>query len=235
MRPVRRGARPRATFADYNDARVPLVERLGNYCSYCEMPYPTDVEHKLPKHVHPRRERSWTNFLLSCRHCNSIKHAQQRPGDPRRPGAALAHYLWPDMDNTARAFAYDRHRNDVTVAPGLAPVQASAAQRTIEMTGIDRRPGAPGWSAKDKRWRQRAEAWGLAEEALQRLASQELPELRATIADLAGKTGFWSVWRAVFAHDQEMLQRIDRAFQGTAPECFDPVTRQLVARPRGQL
>jgi hypothetical protein len=43
MRPVIRGAIPLdkgqpLVFTDYKQARDPLTRRLGDYCSYCEMP-----------------------------------------------------------------------------------------------------------------------------------------------------------------------------------------------------
>ncbi len=236
MRPVKRGARPRARWTDYNQARPHLEQRIGDYCSYCEMPNATDVEHKLPRGVHPRRELSWENFLLSCKSCNSIKNNQQDPGKPTRPVAALALYLWPDTDNTARAFVYDRHMNDVTVAPGLPASLADAALQTIQMTGIDRTPGkTPPPTAKDKRWRLRQEAWNLAEIAFQEILSDDRPGLRRCVGVLAKKTGFWSVWRVIFAGDPVMLHIIDHAFLGTAHDCFDPTTRQPVARPGGRL
>jgi hypothetical protein len=235
MRPVDRGPSPRPSWADYNDARPYLEQRLGDYCSYCEMPHATDVEHKLPKHVHPKRKRSWKNFLLGCRYCNGIKSHQQDAGRAARPTAALALYLWPDTDNTARAFVYHAN-NDVTVAPGLPPEVARVAAATLVMTGIDRIPGkTPPPSHKDKRWRKRREAWEVAEIERQDLSADDTPEQRARIGRVARATGFWSVWRATFAHDPATLEVIDRAFEGTAPDCFDAATRRPVARPRGRL
>ena len=236
MRPVKRGARPRARWSDYNQARPHLEKRLGDYCSYCEMPNATDVEHKLPKEEHPGRKLSWGNFLLSCRSCNSIKNNQQDPGKPTRPRAALALYLWPDTDNTARAFVYDRHKNNVTVAPGLSADLTKAALETIRMTGIDCRPRKTSrLTKKDKRWQKREGAWKIAESMQQTILANDTPELRTAIGALAAATGFWSVWRVVFAGDSGMLQIIDAAFLGTPHDCFDPTTRQPVARPRGRL
>ncbi len=83
MRPVRRGPVPEAdgvpkTYAAYGDARDDLIARLGDYCSYCELPCHKGpaVEHVQPKggtHGHPELERVWDNFLLGCRYCNSVK------------------------------------------------------------------------------------------------------------------------------------------------------------------
>src|SRR5438105_10975821 len=57
MRPVIRGAIPLdgngqpLVFTDYKEARDPLIARLGDYCSYCEMPCSEgpDVERVRPK------------------------------------------------------------------------------------------------------------------------------------------------------------------------------------------
>jgi hypothetical protein len=217
-------------------ARPDLKSRLGDYCSYCEMKNPTDVEHKLPKAHHPRRKLSWDNFLLACKFCNGIKLHQQDPGRPTRPTAALALYLWPDTDNTARAFMHNRRTNSVIVAIGLPASLAAVALRTIQLTGVDRTPGTtPPATAKDERWRKREEAWNTAEEARQKVIAQNTPEMRAVVGMLAAATGFWSVWRVVFVNDAVMLDVIDKSFKGTASECFHPVTRQPVVRPGGTL
>jgi hypothetical protein len=67
------------------------------------------------------------------------------------------------------------------------------------------------------------------------LAKSDTLEQRECIARLAKAQGFWSVWRVVFARDHDMLRRIDQAFTGTTPDCFDPTTRKLIARPKGRL
>jgi len=60
MRPVERGDHPviegkAVVFKKYGDARRHLVERLGRYCSYCEMRcnQPAHIEHVLPKSLNP--------------------------------------------------------------------------------------------------------------------------------------------------------------------------------------
>lgn len=59
--------------------------------------------------------------------------------------------------------------------------------------------------------------------------------LRQTVADLAAASGFWSVWRAVFSDDTDMLNRLNEGFQGTARDCFDLETSRPVPRPGGRL
>lgn len=74
MRPVERGPAPR-TYTKYGDAIGDLEERLGIYCSYCErrLPISLAIEHVVPKDLHPELEVEWTNFLLACSNCNSVK------------------------------------------------------------------------------------------------------------------------------------------------------------------
>ena len=77
MRPVERGTAPR-TYSQYSDAIGDLEERLGTYCSYCErrLPISLAVEHVVPKDLHPELKTEWTNFLLGCTNCNSVKADQ---------------------------------------------------------------------------------------------------------------------------------------------------------------
>lgn len=78
MRPVERGLAPR-TYTKYGDAISDLEEHLGLYCSYCERRLPTSlaIEHIMPKSLHPGLEVEWTNFLLTCNNCNSVKGKQE--------------------------------------------------------------------------------------------------------------------------------------------------------------
>ena len=64
MRPVERGPRPKTKdevdlqFAEYGDAQEPLMERIGEFCSYCEryLGHSQHVEHIRPKCLHPKLE-----------------------------------------------------------------------------------------------------------------------------------------------------------------------------------
>ncbi len=60
----------------YGKARGPLINNLGQYCSYCEIPLATSlaVEHMLPKSDFPLLALVWENFLLACPLCNSYKN-----------------------------------------------------------------------------------------------------------------------------------------------------------------
>jgi len=105
MRPVERGPHPTdalgapVRFSQYAQARSALIDRLGEYCSYCEMHLDASlaVEHIQPKAVSPHLTLAWDNFLLACTNCNATK------GDTN---VKLADYLWPDRDDTFHALRY---------------------------------------------------------------------------------------------------------------------------------
>ena len=160
MRPITRGEAPKDTngtmivFKVYGDARDSLIGRIGDFCSYCEVALHSsiDVEHVQPKKFHPELETTWGNFLFACNYCNSVKG---------RKNVGLDEYYWPDSDNTSRPFVYELDRSP-QVANWLSPDQKAIAKRTLELTGLDREPGHPDKTLKDRRWIKRREAWGVA-------------------------------------------------------------------------
>lgn len=164
MRPVDRGAEPRK-YANYEDAKQDLANRLGCYCSYCERRIATNlaVEHILPKdpalgHSHLRNE--WSNFLLACVNCNSAK---------KTTVIDFSEYLLPDRDNTFHYFHYSPITGFVEVVSGLDPIVEAMAQRTCDLMALNRFDH-PNWdvnvfeSALD-RVGQRVETWVLAQDA----------------------------------------------------------------------
>jgi uncharacterized protein (TIGR02646 family) len=225
MRPIDRGDWPRdATgaripFAHYREARDHLIHRIGDYCSYCEacLHGSIHVEHVRPKRPQPALEREWTNFLLGCDQCNAIK------GDR---DVNLDDYYWPDRDNTARVFRYDVDQPP-RVTSGLMADQQAIAQRTIALTGLDRVPGHPDYSDRDRRWKKRLDAWGVALTARGELERNDTPALRRQILQTAIARGHWSVWMQVLHNDIEMRTGLVEWFQGTARNCFDAETRPI--------
>ncbi|MGL4500396.1 MAG: retron system putative HNH endonuclease, partial [Planktothrix sp.] len=240
MRPVDRGLCPTDAggvpkkFHDYREAKVDLERRLGSYCSYCEtkLTYSSlDVEHLLPKKEYPERENEWNNFLLSCKVCNSIKsHSMQKEwksekgGTLPNPETLLNYYYWPDSDNTWSIFEY-REGGIVEVNSRLNETQKQKAQKTLDLTGLDRHPGnTPSdkdkhTSGSDRRWLERMEAWNMAIEFFNLLQENRLP--REKVIDFAKLKGFLSVWMTVFREDPEMLKQLIEAFPGTRQDCFD--------------
>jgi uncharacterized protein (TIGR02646 family) len=228
MRPVERGHAPRV-YADYPDAQTDLVAKIGDYCSYCERQIETHlaVEHVQPKSRRKALRNDWGNFLLGCVNCNSSKG---------KKAVTLTACLWPDRDNTARAYDYT-NAGEVHVSRGFRRLNRTRAQATLELVGLDKVPGHANArrrpTASDIRWRRRQEAFALAERQLRDLLVQDTPIVRQLIVDTAVGRGMFSIWMHVFRNDPNMRQRLVAAFRGTASSCYDPVTLAAVRRPGG--
>ena len=228
MRRVEKGDCPQKDGADiafskYQEARPALVDQLGGYCSYCEMPVSTllAVEHIRPKGVNGSLELEWTNFLLACGNCNPTKGHADLDDEC---------YLWPHRHNTFYALAYGP---GALVKPNadLSPLDSLRAKNIINLVGLDKRSGNIK-TMSDRRWIRREGAWRTAAHSLDRLVKNDSPELRETIADLAQATRFFSVWMTVFTADTDMLERILNVFPGTALDCFvDGQCLASVTRP----
>ena len=203
MRSVYRGPWPtdgggrRTSFSDYRRAKNPLIERIGEYCSYCERPCDPDVEHVVTKSVAPKLETEWSNFLLGCRNCNSRKLNKNKS----RQG-----YLWPDCDDTFGAFAY-RSGGRVSVNDDLSQEEQRKACALSELVGL----GEAG-TRTDRRRHKRRQAWDQAVR-VRNLVTNEETRLLAVEAALG--TGFFSVWMAVFCDDCDMRRRLTAVFPGT--------------------
>ena len=131
---------------------------MGECCSYCQN-YLTSglaVEHKLPKNLFPELELEWSNFLLACSTCNSIKNEKVKMEDE---------ILWPDLNNTLIALKYSEGGFD-SMSEELRDDRLNArAQSLINLVGLDRHE-ADGWTnprGRDKRWLKREECWKFAE------------------------------------------------------------------------
>ncbi|WP_439146102.1 HNH endonuclease [Vibrio sp.] len=212
------------TFTSYQSARKDLISNFGGYCSYCEMRLDASlaVEHVKPKSLHEDLELEWSNFLLGCTNCNSIK-------TDKDPGLAVC--TWPDKDNTALAFTYSEG-GIVAVADGLTPAQSSIATETMSLVGLDRKVNTA--KASDRRWINRREAWDKATRAYGRLEQLNHELMRQQIVENAVSDGYWSVWMTVFEDDTDMRQRFIDAVPGTANDCFD-VHAAPISRPGGQI
>lgn len=226
MRPVYRG-NPPFSFRQYSRARKPLVERLGTYCSYCERRINNQLalEHICSKKEFPDLRLEWSNFLLTCSSCNSIKRWQMNI-------SGRTDYYWPDVDNTAKAFVYQQGM--ISVHPELTQEQQNKARQTLLLTGLDRHPNHPSWSKQDMRWWERHQVWDRAEELRRSLALNDSVEIRQRIVESARWDGCWSVWMTVFTDDVDMRRRLIEAFPGTCQDCFDEETQPL-PRPGSSL
>ena len=203
MRSVERGSWPtesdghRKSFSQYGHAKAPLIERIGEYCSYCERPGDLHVEHVVPKSVKDDLENEWSNFLLGCANCNSRKSDKNASRDG---------YLWPDRDDTFGAFVY-RPGGRVSVNGGLARPQRGKAAALFDLVGL----GETG-TRTDRRRRKRRQAWDQAVKVRDLINNGNS---RTLAVDLAVAIGFFSVWMAVFHEDKDMRNRLVNAFPGT--------------------
>lgn len=230
MRPVDRGAAPAAAINDYRDAAHPLMTAVGEYCSYCERHISTHlaIEHIQPKSSVPALLTSWANFLLACVNCNSSKG---------HTPIVLSNYLWPDTDNTLRAFEY-KPGGLVDPAAGLSTVVNNRAVATLTLLGLDRYPGNPNPgrqpTSADLRWQHRRLLWECAEKARDRLLANNSMELREQIVETAVLRGSFGIWFTVLGFDMDMRHRLISAFCGTAGNCFNAVALP-VQRPGGAI
>jgi len=236
MRPIIRGDIPKdksgkpKVFQRYQEARFDLTIRLGQYCSYCEIfvPAALEVEHIQPKkgrYARPDLKLAWVNFLLACKNCNATK-------SDKRVDDQLQEHYWPQQDNTFRAFKY-LAGGIVIVNPELSNAEKERAQRTIELTGLDKMPILE-IKASDWRWQNRRVTWDKAQRALRHLQRHDTPQMREQIVDTAMASGFWSVWMTVFERDSDMLRRFIQIFPRTCRSCFDEHSKP-VPRPGGSL
>ena len=209
MRSINRGPWPtdadglQVPFPEYGRAKIPLIDRIGEYCSYCERPGDLHVEHVVPKSVEEEGEEletEWSNFLLGCVNCNSRKGKKNNS----REG-----YLWPDRDDTLAAFEY-RSGGRVCVNKGLSQDEHRRASALFGLVGL----GEHG-TRKDRRRHKRRQAWDQAVMVRDLLDSENT---RILAVETALGTGFFSVCMAVFQDDNDMRQRLIEAFPGTRIE-----------------
>ena len=240
MRPVSKGDWPKnpdgteIKYTEYAKARGELINRLGEYCSYCEMHLDASlaVEHVQPKKpdgataVMTDRESDWHNFLLACQNCNSTKG---------NIDVVLNNYFWPHRDNTFRALTYSEG-GLISPSNKLSIKLKEKAKATIALTGLDKHP-LNNSKASDRRWNNRCEVWDIAQRNKNSLSRNfNNTDFRETIVDVATGHAYWSVWMTIFKDDPDMLQRFIEAFPGTCRECFDNSNQFApVARPGGQV
>jgi uncharacterized protein (TIGR02646 family) len=234
MRPIQRGQSPiEGDFENYRDSFPYLISRLGSYCSFCERRIATNlaVEHIQPKAdgLYPELKGRWDNFLLGCVNCNSTK------GDT---DVRLNRYYLPDRDNTFFAFTY---LPDGSVQPraGLTNAKKQTAQRTLELTGLDKARSVVtdehGNEVAVDRAGQRMETWLAAEMSKQDLAESPSEAFRRQVVRTAVEAGYFSVWMAVFEDDAAMRRLLIEGFTGTAADCFDQDTLPVSPRPNNGL
>jgi hypothetical protein len=222
MRPVYRGYLPaRETergpqyifvVKEYGFYRKALIQRIGAYCSFCEVPMGANlaIEHIVAKKYRADLQENWDNFVLACVNCNSTKGTKVADTDD------LPDYYWP-TDTTIQGldffglFTYGKsgtHGDDnVYVSP--ANPRDQRAIDTIALTQLNRvRVADP--KVSDRRVFNRTATWNRASTMATTLAGYYAALGAAANADpavimykrqikmAAISSGFWSVWVTVF-------------------------------------
>ncbi len=218
MRPIDKGI-DRGPFNPYSKAQGPLIEQIGRYCSYCErwVASAIHIEHKQPKSLYPDLKFLWSNFLLACSNCNSAKSNTL---------LNLDDYVWPDTDDTYRAFSYD---SEGRVFPNelLNDDEFAAAKKTLLLVGLNKHPDTSAAysqmpTSKDKRWLDRKQEWDRASRyyGMVQTGKVEIGFFLELIPDLVSK-GQFSIWMRVFESYPEIKEIIINSFSNTRREFFD--------------
>lgn len=221
MRPVVRGPIPteengdRIIFTNYSRSRRYLINRIGEYCCYCERKIEASlaVEHVQPKSINPALALEWSNFLLGCTNCNSTK------GDEP---VILGNYIWPDIDNTFACFGYDE-TGIVNISPNINDQgQSDKIQNMLDLVGLQKYPpqhGSADWErASDRRFEHRIQAWMEANHFMSsyRNSTDDYKQLMIPfITTIVVHQGFWSIWVNVFIDFPEVQVELINNFPGT--------------------
>ncbi len=202
MRPVDKGNAPKI-YTKYGKARHDLAEKIGYYCSYCEMKVMNSIE---VEHILPQNQGGapldWNNFLLSCKYCNTIKSDHN---------SNLYSYLWPDIDNTDLAFSYSE-AEVVKPKPSISQNLQTLAQNSIDLMGLNRVPGGNNKPTEaDTRWRSRQKIWDLARLSYNDWLEAPILQMAKQIARTS-LNGHYSIWIKVFKNEHLVLTEIDEIY-----------------------
>lgn len=238
MRPLDKGLCPidpatglDKTVNDYDQWRTDLIDRIGYYCAYCNIPlsHSLQVEHVVPKNPMPGHPAGsllgWDNMLLACGPCNGPNAKGNKPFNRTL-------YYTPEDHNPLFAFQIIAHSslsNAAIIAPqsSLTDAQTKKANDTINLfkwKQVDSRP-----DVVDIRWRRRFDTKVLVEISYQlyqeiKLHSPTLENLAAkNIAIQAKQAGFFLLWFSAFAAEPQVMEKLidPTIIPGTAQNCFD--------------
>ncbi len=216
MRPVNKSRYTTnvATYNPYGTAKPQLIEAMGDFCSFCErhgFSAALDVEHVEHKNHHSDKETLWSNFLLACKNCNSIKGTKT---------IVFNDIYLPHIDDTFAVFEY-LESGYVKKRDGLEAAVDSRTQELMDLVGLDRRPGSVGYSTKDTRWQERKNVWEIAKKYKNKYLAGGCDI--ETIVDLSLARGFWSVWMDAFSGHPIVQRALIDSFEGTRLECFQHI------------
>lgn len=232
MRPVERGSIPQVegidkTVTDYKVWRQDLLDRIGNYCSYCNMVLndSPQVEHIVPKNPQVGQPAgallAWDNMLLACGPCDRAKS--------NNPNSAVTHYI-PDYHNTHLAFDYividHPNKSNQKACIPIPKItnnnyQQSKARNTIDLCKLD--DLRINLRATDLRWKYRFEAWHSAN-LIWRTSwnnwTGKVDDFITLLVDAAKAKGFFSVWFEAFNDIPNIKNALIIGFLGTDQNSF---------------
>lgn len=233
MRPLDKGANPvdaagnLITVNNYANWRNLLIDRIGYYCAYCNMPlsHSLQVEHVVPKNPPPGYTAgaplAWDNMLLACGPCNNAK--SNKPID-------FVTYYFPEEHNTLIPFRIRPNATNnaafVVPANGLGPYQLAKAQETIELTDLNTMDQRK--NIVDIRWKRRNDAIKAVSgvydmyKVLETTPTFNAVKYGVSIAEIAKNTGFFSLWFEYFENEPDVIEQLILGLPGTAAVCFDP-------------
>lgn len=224
MRPVNKGISPYVTISHYGDALEYLIARIGAYCSYCEFPinHVPEVEHVESKNS-GGNPTDWNNLLLACKYCNTRKKEHIKLG-------GRSNWIWPDVDNTFLAFTYQNGipcLNDTYLS-----TDPSLHLKAKDMFNALKLDNLPNPKQKDRRWKQRLEAYNSAIESLKDWhdvkGTTYSTQFANTIIRIAKASGFFSIWMTVFSGEIVVRNMLISEIVGTAKNCFDTNSNPIV-------
>ena len=246
MRPLDKGSCPQENGVDvvvtsYANWRNYLIQRIGYYCVYCNIPlsHSLNVEHVVPKVPRPGEAEgdglSWDNMLLACGPCNNTKSNQP---------IILQNVYFPETNNTLLAFDIEELSENIEAAivkpkNSLIENQRIRAAHTIELLGLDVIDNRP--NIIDIRWKKRRRAMLAAEAAyklfnkIKEVSPNDLEIAAEYVAINASEIGFFTLWFKIFVDEQLVIKKLidPEILPGTAQDCFLHDTFQAIHRNPG--
>lgn len=193
-------------YKPYGKAKSNLIEAIGKYCSFCEregFSSSLDVEHIEYKDTHKDKEFLWSNFLLACKNCNSIKGTTE---------ITFQNIILPHLQDTFSPFEY-LESGYIKIRDGVDDSLKTKILQLIDLIGLDRRPGHERYSTKDDRWQERKQSWELSHKYLKKYKDNKCDI--ETIIDLSKSGGFWSIWMNTFKDFPLVQKALINNFSGT--------------------
>jgi hypothetical protein len=121
----------------------------------------------------------------------------------------------------------------ITIPGQLTAAQRTMAERTLALTGLDKRASAVadsnGRLVAIDRVAQRMEIWLIAQESKNDLQANSSDSFRRQIARTATGHGFFSIWMTVFSDDVAIRKLLIAEFRGTATDCFHESSTAVIS------